>query len=59
MRRDAYPANGQLMMPLRQTTEANGFEVLLIGYLEITPSIYVYIIPWKIIIIIIKKKYKE
>lgn len=47
VRRDANPANGQLMMPLRQKTEANGFEVLLIGYLEITLSIYVYIIPWK------------
>lgn len=43
VRRDASAANGQLMMPLRQTKEANPFEILVIGYLEITLYIYVYI----------------
>ena len=47
VRRDANPANGHLMMPLRQTKEANRFEVLVIGHLEITLYIYVYIFPWK------------
>lgn len=47
VRRDANPANGQLMMPLRQTKEANRFEVRLTGHLEITPYVYVYIFPWK------------
>lgn len=43
VRRDASAANGQLMMPVRQTKETNWFEVLVIGYLETTLYIYVYI----------------